>query len=328
MSQLRLDPLTGRWVVVSTQRADRPSAFLSRSLPVESGPARPCPFCAGNEEATPPALETYGPSGHWRVRVVPNLYPAFRGADAMVVTHLGPAFTQAPASGIHEVLVLSPDHHAGWGDLEDSQSDLVMAAIRDRVDSHSRSGALRYTQVIVNSGREAGASIAHPHGQLLGMPFVPRELVDEQAGFARFSGSCLLCTTIDAEEDAGLRVVYSDDQVVVICPFWSSLPFEMLIMPRHHDAHLNDSSDADLAGVGRAIRDVLGRLGDRLGDPAYNLVFHSAPYRASGSFHWHAHLMPKLTTAAAFEMGTGVPINVVAPEEAADALRATADLTP
>jgi UDPglucose--hexose-1-phosphate uridylyltransferase len=225
MSQLRLDPLTGRWVVVSTERADRPSAFLSRSLPVESGPARPCPFCAGHEESTPPALETYGPSGQWRVRVVPNLYPAFRGDDPMVVSHLGPCFIQAPASGIHEVLVLSPEHHGGWAELQEDQAALVMAAIRDRIDSHSQARALRYTQVIVNSGREAGASIAHPHGQLLGMPFVPRELVDEQAGFARFSGSCLLCTTIDAEEDADLRVVYANESVVVICPFWSSLPF-------------------------------------------------------------------------------------------------------
>ena len=312
--------------MVSTERAERPSAFLSRSLPVESGPARPCPFCAGNEEATPPALETYGPSGQWQVRVVPNLYPAFRGDDALVVTHLGPCFTQAPASGIHEVLVLSPDHNAGWDALANDQTDLVMAAIRDRIDSHSQARALRYTQVIVNSGREAGASIAHPHGQLLGMPFVPRELVDEQAGFARFSGSCLLCTTIEAEEDGDLRVVYRDESVVVVCPFWSSLPFEMLVIPRQHDAHLNHASDADLACVGRAIRDVLHRLSARLGDPAYNLVFHSAPYRATGAFHWHAHLMPKLTTAAAFEMGTGVPINVVAPELAAEALRATADL--
>lgn len=321
MSQLRLDPLTGRWVVVSTDRADRPSAFLSRSLPVESGPARPCPFCAGHEESTPPALVTYGPGGQWRVRVVPNLYPAFVGDEPMVVTHLGPAFIQAPASGIHEVLVLSPDHRAGWGDLQDDQADLVMSAIRDRITAHSRGGALRYTQAVVNSGREAGASIEHPHGQLLGMPFVPRELVDEQAGFARFTGSCLLCTTIDAEEDAGHRIVYSDDSVVVVCPFWSSLPFEMLVLPRNHDAHLHRAPDQDLFAVGRAIKEVLSRLTGRLGDAAYNLVFHSAPYRATGGYHWHVHLLPKLTTAAAFEMGTGVPINVVAPETAARELR-------
>ncbi|HEV2369929.1 MAG TPA: galactose-1-phosphate uridylyltransferase [Acidimicrobiales bacterium] len=321
MSQLRLDPLTGRWVVVSADRADRPQAFLGRTLPVESGPARPCPFCPGHEESTPPALETYGPTGQWQVRVVPNLYPAFRGDDAMVVTHLGPAFTQAPASGIHEVLVLSPEHGAGWADLGEHQTDLVMAAVRDRIDAHSRASTLRYSQAIVNSGREAGASIEHPHGQLLGMPFVPRELVDEQAGFARFSGSCLLCTTIDAEEDASTRVVHSDDEVLVVCPFWSGQPYEMLVLPRQHDVHLHHASEPTLFGVGRAIGASLRRLRGQVGDVAFNLVFHSAPYRATSNFHWHAHLLPKLTTAAAFEQGTGVPINVVAPEQAAEELR-------
>src|SRR6266513_6476620 len=110
MSQLRLDPLTGRWVVVSTDRATRPFAFMPRTIPVESDPARPCPFCPGNEEATPPALETYGPGGQWQVRVVPNLYPAFSGDEPMSVSNLGPVFTQASASGIHEVLVIAPDH--------------------------------------------------------------------------------------------------------------------------------------------------------------------------------------------------------------------------
>lgn len=312
--------------MVSSDRADRPQAFLGRTLPVESGPARPCPFCPGNEEAAPPALETYGPSGQWQVRVVPNLYPAFRGDDAMVVTHLGPAFTQAPASGIHEVLVLSPEHGAGWADLDEHQTALVMAAIRDRTDAHSRAGSLRYSQAIVNSGREAGASIEHPHGQLLGMPFVPRELVDEQAGFARFTGSCLLCTTISAEEDAAIRVVHSDEHILVVCPFWSGQPYEMLVLPRQHQVHLHHASEPTLLGTGRAIAGALRRLRGQVGDVAYNLVFHSAPYRANSNFHWHAHLVPKLTTAAAFEQGTGVPINVVAPEQAAEELRALVEV--
>jgi UDPglucose--hexose-1-phosphate uridylyltransferase len=240
----------------------------------------------------------------------------------MVVSHLGPAFTQAPASGIHEVLVISPEHEAGWADLDDSQCGLVMSAIRDRIDAHSRAKTLRYSQAIVNSGREAGASIEHPHGQLLGMPFVPRELVDEQGGFARFSGSCLLCTTIDAEEDAGARLVHADEHALVVCPFWSSQPFEMLILPRSHDAHLHHASDEGLTGVGIAVRGALEKLSDCMGPAAFNLVFHSAPYRATGTYHWHAHLLPKLTTAAGFELGTGVAINVVAPEVAAAELRA------
>jgi UDPglucose--hexose-1-phosphate uridylyltransferase len=320
-NQLRLDPLTGRWVVVSVERAERPSAFTPRSAPVQADTTRPCPFCPGNEESSPPALETYGASGSWLVRVVPNLYPAFEGDHPFVVEHRGPIFTQATAGGIHEVLVLSPDHNADWDRLSDEQAGLVMAAIRDRIEEHSAVPGLRYSQAIVNAGREAGASIEHPHGQLLGMSFVPRELAEEQAGFARFAGRCLLCTTMDAEEDAGHRVVYADERVLVVCPFWSGTPFEMLVIPRAHDAHLHRASPTSLVAVSRSLRIVLGQLRDRLGDVAYNIVFHSAPYRAPEPYHWHVHIWPKLVSIAGFELGTGVLINIVAPEQATEELR-------
>jgi UDPglucose--hexose-1-phosphate uridylyltransferase len=323
MNQLRLDPLTGRWVVVSTDRSRRPEAFAQRSAQVQADRSKPCPFCPGNEEATPPALETYGPSGGWLVRVVPNLYPAFEGDQPFVVEHRGPVFTQATAGGIHEVFVLSPDHDADWAEVSEEQAGLIMAALRDRIEEHAQMPGLRYSQAIVNAGREAGASLEHPHGQLLGMSFVPRELAEEQAGFSRFAGRCLLCTTIDAEEDAGHRVVFADERVVVVCPFWSGMPFEMLVIPRVHGPHLYRSSPQDVVAAGRALRLALGQLKHRVGDVAYNLVFHSAPYRAPEPFHWHVHVWPKLTTLAGFELGTGVLINVVAPEQAAEELRAT-----
>ena len=320
MTQLRLDPLTGRWVVVSVDRADRPEAFTPPT-PSQTDTSRPCPFCPGHEESMPPALETYGPTGRWLVRVVPNLYPALTGDHPFVVKHQGPVFTQAIAGGIHEVLVLTPEHGDSWDRLSDEQSGLVMAAIRDRIEEHSTVPGLRYSQAIVNSGREAGASLDHPHGQLLGMSFVPRELAEEQAGFARFAGRCLLCTTVDAEEDARHRVVYADERVVVVCPYWSGVPYEMLVIPRAHCPHLHRAPPADLVAVGRSLRMVLGQMRDRLGDVAYNLVFHAAPYRASEPYHWHVHVWPKLTTTAGFELGTGVQINIVSPETAAEALR-------
>lgn len=320
MNQLRLDPLTGRWVVVSTDRANRPMAFAPRMAPIQADTSRPCPFCAGNEESTPPALETYGPEGHWLVRVVPNLHPAFEGADPFVVTNRGPVFTQATAGGIHEVLVLSPNHQNSWSMLDDHQTTVVMAAIRDRIEEHSTVPGLRYSQALVNAGREAGASIEHPHGQLLGMSFVPRELVEEQAGFARFAGRCLLCTAADAEEDVGHRVVYADERVLVICPFWSGAPYEMLVIPRAHGPHLHHSPPADLSAVGLALKAALGQLRQVLGDVAYNLVFHSAPYRAPEPYHWHVHVVPKLTTVAGFELGTGMLVNIVNPEQAAEEL--------
>ena len=320
MSQLRLDPLTGRWVVIAYERAARPSAFQTRRLPVEDDPSRPCPFCPGEEEAAP--LATYGTDGTWQVRIVPNRYPAFSGSEPMVVSHLGPAFTQAAASGSHEIFVLTPVHDATWADLSDAQSTLVMTALRDRMAEHATVPGLRYSQAVVNRGREAGASIEHPHGQLLSMPFVPGETANEMAGFSRFSGNCLLCAVADAEEEAMHRMVYADGGVVVVSPFWSGSPYEMLIIPRRHSPHLHRASDEDLASVGRSIRLALGALRNRLGDVPYNLLFHSAPYRVTGDHHWHIHVVPQVTTRGGFELGSGVLINVVPPESAADELRA------
>jgi UDPglucose--hexose-1-phosphate uridylyltransferase len=324
VSQLRLNPLTGRWVTVAIERSTRPADFSTHREAVESGPTRPCPFCPGNEEATPPAAESYGPDGGWLVRVVPNLYPAFSGDDALTVEHLGPVFTQARASGAHEVFVLTPEHGGSWSDLDDRHAGLVMAALRDRLEEHARHPHIRYSQAIVNHGREAGASLSHPHGQLLGMPFVPGEMAEELAGFTRFGEACILCTTIEAEVAAGHRVVQADDRVVVVAPFWSGSPFEMLVLPTGHEPHLTRADPRDLAAAGRALRDVLGRLRRTVGDAAYNVVFHTAPHHhRDEGYHWHIHVVPRLTSVAGFEQGTGVLINIVAPELAAQALAAT-----
>ena len=163
MSQLRLDPLNGRWSVISEERRERPLAFQPRWLPVEADP-RPCPFCGdGDGDDLPPSLELGDASG-WQVRVVPNRYPAFEGNVPMAVTNLGPIFTQAPGSGIHEVLLLRPEHQGSWADLNDARSALVMRAVAARMTAHAVLPGLRYSQAIVNAGREAGASIEHPHG--------------------------------------------------------------------------------------------------------------------------------------------------------------------
>ncbi|MGH9062255.1 MAG: galactose-1-phosphate uridylyltransferase, partial [Acidimicrobiales bacterium] len=321
MSQLRLDPMTGRWVVIAGERAERRDAFRQRSLEVEADPGRPCPFCNGRDDVGPPALESYGPGGQWEVRVVPNRYPAFGGTEPMVVSHLGPVFTQAPASGIHEVFVLTPDHNSSWADLTEAHAALVMDALQDRMTEHAGIPGLRYSQAVVNRGREAGASMTHPHGQLLSMPFVPGEISSEMAGFGRFKGNCILCATIDAEEQVGHRTIHADDRVFTMCPFWSGTPYEMIVLPRQHGPHLFRADRDDLAAVGRSIQIALAALRAKLGDVAYNIMFHSAPYRVMGDYHWHVHIVPKVTTRGGFELGSGVLINVVAPEQAASELR-------
>jgi UDPglucose--hexose-1-phosphate uridylyltransferase len=324
VSHLRLNPLTGRWVTIVADRAKRPHDFAPRTSQVEAEPDRPCPFCPGNEEATLPALETLDEGGHWRMRLIPNLYPAFDGDEPFAVHHLGPVHVEAEASGIHEVFVYTPVHDSGAQDLTDDEAAQMMQLLSRRLQQHSASTTVRYTQAIVNHGREAGASLAHPHGQLLGLPFVPGEILEEQRAFSRFEGGCILCATIEAELVDGKRILFATDDVVCVSPFWAGSPYELLIIPRSHDLHLTDSSDETLAAMGMAVRDSIIDLREIHGDVAYNLVFHTAPHHYTGAYHWHIHLFPKLITTAGFERGTGVMINIVPPELAAEQLRKVA----
>jgi len=321
VSQLRLNPLTGRWVTIVAERAMRPTDFASRVPTVESGPSRPCPFCPGNEDQHLPTLASVGTGDDWRMRVIPNLYPAFDGDDSLAVRNLGPVHVMAEASGTHEVFVFTRDHKTGIEAFSDEACGEMMVMLKQRLQRHASTDNIRYTQAIVNHGREAGASLSHPHGQLLGLPFVPGEILDEERAFVRFEGGCILCATVEAEMAAGERVVLATDDAVVVCPWWSGGPYEMLIIPRNHDQHLTDSSDAHVAGVGRAIRDALVHLNGVFADVAFNLVFHTAPHHHNGAFHWHVHLFPKLTTVAGFERGTGVMINIIPPEQATEELR-------
>lgn len=320
MSELRLNPLTGRWVTIAIERATRPDEFPTERLEVEADPGRPCPFCPGNEEARPALAEVPGDGSPWKVRVVANRYPAFSGDEPLSVTNLGPLFRQAPATGLHEVFVLSPSHTDSFADLADDQVGLVMRMIRDRIAAHATQTGVRYSQAIVNYGREAGASIHHHHGQLLGIPFVPGEVADEEAGFRRFSNSCALCTLIQAEGDAKCRIVHEDEHALVICPFWAGTPYEMLLIPKAHDGHLDRAADDGLDGIGRTLRDALAELRSRVGDLPYNLVFHTLPHQHENLYHWHIHVVPRVASVVGFEQGTGVRINIVAPEQAAELL--------
>ena len=268
-----------------------------------------------------PALESVDQGGSWRMRVVPNLYPAFDGEEPFAVHHLGPVHVEAEASGIHEVLVISPHHELRGHPISDDDAAELMLVIKRRLLQHAATANVRYTQAIINHGREAGASLSHPHGQLLGLPFVPGEILDEQRAFSRFEGGCILCATVETELIDGKRVLFANDDVVCVCPFWSGTPYEMLLIPRNHELHLTDGSDAALGSFGIAIRDALNMLRDLHGDASYNLVFHTAPHHYGGAFHWHLHILPKLATTAGFERGTGVMINIVPPERAADQLR-------
>ena len=255
------------------------------------------------------------------MQVVTNRYPAFSGNEPMVVTHLGPVYTQAPASGVHEVLVLAPEHNASWADLSDAHSALVMEALRDRMTAHAAIG-LRYSQAVVNSGREAGASLEHPHGQLLSMPFIPGEAANELAGFARFQGNCLLCAVLDAEEEAQHRLVFADDRVVDDQP----------VLGRHPLRAADHAPPARAAPAPRRSRRSgrhrpLRPAGPRRRcDPAWatwpttscSIRRRSAP---AATFTGTSTSCPRSPPGAGSRWASGVLINVVPPERAADELR-------
>ena len=285
MSQLRLNPLTGRWVTVAVERAARPGELISRQLPVESDPSRPCPFCPGNEEATPPALETYGPSGNWLVRVVPNLFPAFEGDE--------PLARAEPRAGVHPG---AGQRHPRGARVQPRATPAAGPTSTTSTPAWSwppsatawrttpAAPTVRYTQAIVNHGREAGASLEHPHGQLLGIPFVPGEIAEEEAGFRRFGESCLLCTMAEAELQAGHRVVLDDERVA------GGLP----VLERHalrdarHAPHPRGATSRPRPTRRRRRRRPrhprrAGAAAATVGDVAYNLVFHTAPHHHDGA---------------------------------------------
>jgi UDPglucose--hexose-1-phosphate uridylyltransferase len=325
--ELRQDPLSGGWVAITAGRAARPEAFLADEGPVR-GPLG-CPFCQGNEHLTPPEVWADREPGTgpdrpgWRVRVVPNKFPAFAGAGgAAAPERNGGLYRAAPTAGIHEVVVHHPDHTATLADLPEPAVARVMAAWRLRLAAHA-GGPFGAVVVIVNQGRTAGASLEHPHSQVFATAGRPERVTAE---LDRLAGNgCAACATVAAERN-GPRVVERAGGLLTVCPWASSVPFEALLLPEDHRAHLGDGhvgpgAEGDHA-LAAALRGLLRRLRDAAGARApYNLVLHTAPPGVD-DFHWHLHLLPRLTTFGGFELGTGIVINVVDPDRAAAALRA------
>jgi UDPglucose--hexose-1-phosphate uridylyltransferase len=316
--ELRQDPLSGAWVAITAGRATRPEAFLADEGPVR-GPLG-CPFCRGNEHLTPPEVWADREPGTgpdrpgWRVRVVPNKFPAFAGVGPPGPQRNGGLYRAAPTAGVHEVVVHNPDHAATLADLPEPAVARVVAAWRARLAAHA-DGRFAAVMVIVNQGRTAGASLEHPHSQVFATAGRPERVAAE---LDRLAGDgCAACAVVAAERD-GPRVVERAAGLLTVCPWASWAPFEALLLPERHQARLQEEGDAGLAA---ALRRLLGRLRHAAGDRApYNLVLHTAPPGVD-DFHWHLHLLPRLTTFGGFELGTGIVINVVDPDRAAAALR-------
>jgi UDPglucose--hexose-1-phosphate uridylyltransferase len=325
LPELRIDPLTGLRVIVAGERGGRPGAFLDVYPRAPIDPETD-PFAAGHEDRTPPELYALREDGSWRVRVVPNLYPALSpddggdaGADPLGAGRGEPdLFASRPAHGAHEVVVNAPDPVTSLAELDPSQVETAMSVWRERMRAHADAA---YVHVIVNEGKEAGASLPHTHAQLYALPFVPAAVARERERFTAYSdrtqGRNLLEDLVQEEVKRGERIVAIDDEAVAIAPFAARVPFHVLLAPRRPAARFAD--DGPLGG--RLLHQVLNRLGAALGTlPPLNMWVRTAP-RDAAHFCWRIEIMPRLAQLAGLEIGTGVHLNVLTPEDAAQRLR-------
>ena len=328
MPELRKDPIIGRWVIISTERAQRPQDLRQA---IEISETSHCPFCEGNESKTPPevyALRQQGsrPNGPgWTLRTVANKFPALQIEGDLRRRGEG-LYDRMSGIGAHEVIIETPHHDGTMSNLPIDRVADIFWAFRERVEDLKRDRRFKYALIFKNHGRQAGASLNHPHSQIIAMPIVPKRVLEEMQGakaYYQYRERCIYCDIITQELEDKERMILETEYFVALSPFAPRFPFETWILPKNHCSEFEaiDRKEAkDLAGI---TGDLLRRLDIVLERPAFNFLIHTVPFHspAKRSFHWHLELMPKVTRIAGFEWGTGFYINPTPPEEAAHFLK-------
>ena len=324
---LRHDVTTNDWVLYAPARAERPNAFVTGQTRVVDA-AVTCPFCPGNEHLTPTEVaRASDATGGWRVRVVPNKYPAFDRSIASGPVAITPVFHEMGGYGVHEVVVEAPEHTTRLSELSSDHVEALLGVLHGRFVALSREPRVRSVILFKNHGRAAGCSLSHPHWQIAATPVVPRLLRTRHAIATEYfdlTAKNLYAALLEAELDAKVRVLDANEAFVAFLPFASQLPYQVRIQPRVPRASFAAADEAGFRPLATLLRDVLRRLDGALGDPAFNLTVNTVtvgdedePY-----FAWHIDVLPRLTTPAGFELGSGMSINPVLPETAAAALAA------
>jgi UDPglucose--hexose-1-phosphate uridylyltransferase len=338
-SQLRKDHISGCWVIIASERSKRPDDFRpAQPEKKESTAAGFCPFCRGNEAKTPWEIFAVRDDGSapntpgWRVRVVANKFPALTRGEMPRKKSQG-IFEFMDGVGVHEVIIESPDHDREMGDLPIGHLGEVLETYRQRLQSIEAEAQYKYIQLFKNKGREAGASLSHPHSQILATPIIPKRVKEEIYNAERFfnrAKECIFCRTIREDREAEERVVLVNAHFAVLAPFASRFPFEMRLLPLRHGPSFSSVRDEELTSLAEILKAVLTMLKTSISDPPYNIVLHQAPHpdRARKAwpqieriFHWYLEIFPVLTHVAGFEWGTGFYINPVPPESAVKFLR-------
>ncbi len=324
MPELRKDPVMGRWVIIATERAARPTDFR---LEPQAPKSEFCPFCKDNEGKTPPEIMAYREPGTapntpgWRVRVVPNKFPALRVEGELGKVGYG-IYDMMNGVGAHEVIIETPQHLVSMTQMTENNIGDVIWAYRDRLVDLKKDRRLLYGLVFKNVGAVAGASLEHTHSQLIATPIIPRTVGGEMEGmqeFFRYRGRCLVCDMVQQETTTETRMVLDTATFVAFEPFASRFPFETWVVPRSHASHFENIQRREVDGLAHALKVVLTKLEKSLENPPYNYILHTAPFNAGelDHYHWHIEIIPRLTKVAGFEWGAGFYINPVTPEAAA-----------
>jgi UDPglucose--hexose-1-phosphate uridylyltransferase len=339
MPELRHDPIQRRWVIIATERGRRPDDFIHEESQPNGGF---CPFCEGNESKTPPEITairngTQPNQPGWEVRVVPNKFPALRIEGGLDRKGLG-AYDRMNGVGAHEVIIETPDHSLHLADAPVDHIQKVLWTYRERLVDLLKDHRFKYILIFKNHGAAAGASISHPHTQMIATPVTPLTLVEELDSARNHfikKERCLFCDLIQQELESGERIVVAGEQFVALAPFASRFPFEIFLAPRYHHHSFADASDDMLYHLAIVLKEILLRVKKCLNDPPYNFLIHTIPNikvkpRPASywdtielDFHWHIEFIPRLTQVAGFEWGTGFYINPTSPEDAAKYLRET-----
>ncbi|MBI3406022.1 MAG: galactose-1-phosphate uridylyltransferase [Acidobacteria bacterium] len=325
MPELRKDPITGRWVIISTERGKRPTDFVRDSVEIKGTGF--CPFCYGSEAKTPPEVLAYGRNGSganqpgWSVRVVPNKFPAL-GIEGNLDREGEGLFDRMNGVGAHEVIVETPDHKCTLATIPDQKVEEVLWAFRDRMLDLKNDKRFRYILIFKNHGEAAGASLEHTHSQLIALPIVPKRVREEMESAKRYyteKERCIFCDMVRQEIDSGVRVINENEMFISLAPYAPRFPFETWILPKQHGSSFENNQSPIYSSLARILRNNLARLDNVLGRPAYNFVIHTSPIgeEVNDYYHWHIEMMPKLTKVAGFEWGTDFYICPTPPEESA-----------
>jgi UDPglucose--hexose-1-phosphate uridylyltransferase len=328
MPELRQNFFTKEWVIFATERAKRPEELATHRVvqPVPSF-VESCPFCPGNEAKTPPEIlrEPGKPGIPWAVRVIPNKFAAL-SSEAQPTRSLRHLRRTIDGFGFHEVIIDTPDHSGYMALLPDAQVASILHAYRERYNALSIDARVNHITIFKNHGADAGASLQHPHSQLIATPVIPsqvRHRLHEARRHYDDAGECMFCHMVEREVEDQTRIVLKGEHFIAMEVFGAATPFATHIFPLRHMASFGDITNMEIADLARVLRTLLAKIYVGLENPDLNFTVRSGPTEYSGArhFHWYVSVIPRLTRVAGFELGSGMFINTVLPEAAAEFLR-------